>query len=226
MKGGNENEYVSRSKIREKRRKTNLILNSLIGIVLLLIVIISFNIFFGGNDEKAAGNQEQRRETNQVKNDGKRSVSRENDEQAEYEEESQEESGYEQESEEPSAEEADDDTSTEESEPVVTEGGSSPDVKATIVNPSWKPIGTTQTGEHPAAVYDESSVDWQEMLQAISYATGIEQSNMTVWFLGNNGPNKSVGTVSSKSDKRKYKVYIEWVDGQGWKPVKVEELQG
>ncbi|EIJ78967.1 hypothetical protein PB1_15454 [Bacillus methanolicus PB1] len=226
MKGGYENDFASRSRIREKRRKTNLILNSLIGIVLLLIVIVSFNIFFGGNDEKTAGNHEKRTETNQVKNEGNRSESEENDGEEEFEEESQEESNYEKESEDPSDEEADDDSSTQESEPFVTEGGSSPDVKATIVNPDWKPIGTSQTGEHPAAVYDESSVDWQEMLQAISYATGIDQSNMTVWFLGNNGPNKSVGTISSKSDKRKYKVYIEWVDGQGWKPIKVEELHG
>jgi hypothetical protein len=67
-------------------------------------------------------------------------------------------------------------------------------------------------------------VDWQEMLQAISYATGVDQSNMTVWFLGNNGPNKSVGTISTKDQSEKYRVYIDWVDGQGWKPVKVEVL--
>jgi cytoskeletal protein RodZ len=221
LKGGYE-EFGSRSKIRAKRRKTNLILNTLIGIVLLLIFIVSFNIFFAGDDEKAAGNHEQRTENHQEKNDGTVSKSKKNKDQAD-DEEIREESSSEQELEELSDEEETGDD--EESEPIVTPGGSSPDVKATIVNPDWKPIGTTQTGEHPTAVYDESSVDWQEMLQAISYATGIEQSNMTVWFLGNNGPNKSVGTISSKIDKQKYKVYIEWVDGEGWKPVKVEELQ-
>ncbi|UQD52835.1 DNA primase [Bacillus methanolicus] len=223
MKGGFENEYVSRAKIREKRRKTNLILNSLIGIVIILIIIVSFNIFFGGNDEKAAGKQEHRTENIKEKHDGAVSKRKKNNEYAEYKKESQNESDSEKESDQLSAKK--DDSSTGESEPVVKQGGSSPDVKETIVNPNWKPVGTSQAGEHPAAVYDESSVDWQEMLRAISYATGIEQSNMTVWFLGNNGPNKSVGTVSSKSDKRKYRVYIEWVDGQGWKPVKVEELQ-
>ncbi|EAR63631.1 hypothetical protein B14911_06818, partial [Bacillus sp. NRRL B-14911] len=88
-------------------------------------------------------------------------------------------------------------------------------------NPSWQPVGTSQTGEH-TAVYE--GVDWNEMVQAITYATGIPESNMTIWFLGNNGPNQSVGTVSTKDQQEKYRVYIEWVDGQGWKPVKMEEL--
>ena len=108
-------------------------------------------------------------------------------------------------------------------EEVVSEGGNNPDVKATIVNPAWEPVGTTQTGDHPSGVY--GGVDWDEMVQSITYATGIDQSNMTILFLGNNGTNKSVGTIKQKDTGQEYRVYIEWVDGEGWKPTSVEELQ-
>jgi hypothetical protein len=49
---------------------------------------------------------------------------------------------------------------------------------------------------------------------------------MTVWYLGNNNgnPNSSIGTVSTKDKQQTYRVYIEWIDGQGWKPTKVEKL--
>ncbi|MDP4171367.1 MAG: YrrS family protein, partial [Bacillota bacterium] len=108
---------------------------------------------------------------------------------------------------------------------VVSDGGSTSNVAKTIENPDWKPVGTSQTGKH-AAVYDSNSVDWQEMLNAISAATGVARDNMTVWRIGSNqkDPNHSIATISSKDDKKPYRVYIEWVDGQGWKPTKVEEL--
>ena len=62
------------------------------------------------------------------------------------------------------------------------------------------------------------------MVQAITYGTGIEESNMTIVYLGNNGPNKSVGTVKQKDTGQEYRVYIEWVDEKGWKPTLIEEL--
>ncbi|WP_262421774.1 YrrS family protein [Bacillus aquiflavi] len=115
------------------------------------------------------------------------------------------------------------DAETEDSEPVITEGGSSPNVKNTVINPAWKPVGTDQTGEH-TTVFNKDSADWSEMENAISYATGLSHDNMTIWFLGNGGENKAIGTVTSKDNQQVYRVYIEWVDGQGWKPTKVEEL--
>jgi hypothetical protein len=62
------------------------------------------------------------------------------------------------------------------------------------------------------------------MLQTISSATGIDQSNMTVWFLGSDKstPGGSVGTVSAKTKgSQKYRVYLQW-DGSGYKATKVE----
>jgi len=214
------NSRESRFGKREKRKKTNIILNSLIALVIILIIVVSAKIFFGGNnDQELTANEETASESKQNENNkedkGNEIEQNKDKEEKQADKESEEE---EKESEENAEEE-----NQEDKEQVVTEGGSGPDVEKTIENPAWKPVGTSQTGEH-TAVYDQNHVDWQEMLSAISYATGIEQGNMTVWFLGNNGPNSSVGTISTKDQSEKYRVYIDWVDGEGWKPSRVEVL--
>ncbi|TYS44361.1 DUF1510 family protein [Bacillus infantis] len=220
-----ESNGSSRSGKRAKRRKTNIILNTLIGVVLLLIIIVSAAIFLGGNDDEAA-EQAPASEKADPENNDKDNDNNTSDETAGQEEEtdqaedSAQDGGDAENPDEDNGEEAEGDQDIEE-DAEVTDGGSAPDVEKTIVNPSWQPVGTSQTGEH-TAVYE--GVDWNEMVQAITYATGIPESNMTIWFLGNNGPNQSVGTVSTKDQQEKYRVYIEWVDGQGWKPVKMEEL--
>ncbi|CAG9608005.1 hypothetical protein NEOCIP111885_01697 [Pseudoneobacillus rhizosphaerae] len=219
----------SRSNQRAKRRKTNLILNSLIVIVLLLIIIVSFSIFFSNGDKATEKVSDQNIETN--------AKDKEDEANASVEEEETNNTDLEEEAVETTtpvdSETESDDTVTEnetvtepESEDIVTEGSSDPNVKTTITNPDWQAVGTVQSGEH-VPVYNESSTDWQEMLKAISYGTGIEQSNMTVWFLGRNkqGPqNQSVATVTTKDNSQTYRVFIEWVDNQGWKPIKIEEL--
>ncbi|AND41597.1 MULTISPECIES: YrrS family protein [Cytobacillus] len=218
MKG---NSRESRFGKREKRKKTNIILNSLIAFVIVLIIVVSAKIFLGGNNDQAVPADEQ------TASESKQNESSQEDQDNDIEQDKskdKEKADKESDKEEKEAEENEaEDESEEDKEQVVTEGGSGPDVEKTIENPAWKPVGTSQSGEH-TAVYDQNHVDWQEMLSAISYATGIEQGNMTVWFLGNNGPNSSVGTISTKDQSEKYRVYIDWVDGEGWKPSKVEVL--
>ncbi|MDF2038713.1 YrrS family protein [Cytobacillus oceanisediminis] len=218
MKG---NSRESRFGKREKRKKTNIVLNSLIALVIVLIIFVSAKIFFGGNNDQALPADEQTASENESKQNENNQEDQGNDVEKDKEDENIDNDSEEEEKE---AEENEaEDESEEDKEQVVTEGGSGPDVEKTIENPAWKPVGTSQSGEH-TAVYDQNHVDWQEMLSAIQYATGIEQGNMTVWFLGNNGPNSSVGTISTKDQSEKYRVYIDWVDGEGWKPSKVEVL--
>ncbi|RTR35364.1 DUF1510 family protein [Robertmurraya yapensis] len=225
--------YGSRYHRRTKKKKTNIVLNGLIGFVLLLIIVVSINIFFGGNDDERAEQnvEETKGETSnapEATEDESSQVSEDeaSEEETETEQSSTDVSGENEEeaSEEEADEEEMDENEVEEEESgeaVVSEGGSSPNVVKTIVNPAWKPVGTVQTGEHHNT-YD--GVDWEEMVDAISYATGISEDQMTIHFLGNNGPNKSVGTVYTKGKTEIYRVYIEWVDGQGWKPTQVEQL--
>ncbi|PIC78496.1 hypothetical protein CSV74_02935 [Sporosarcina sp. P19] len=97
--------------------------------------------------------------------------------------------------------------------------------KKVVVNPDWKPIGTKQTGEH-VSKYDGQSDDWYEKKKAISYATGMSEDQLYFERIQNGGsPQKSEGIVRSKDNSKKFKVYLEWVDGQGWKPVKMEVMK-
>nr|WP_316047467.1 YrrS family protein [Planococcus glaciei] len=93
------------------------------------------------------------------------------------------------------------------------------------MNTSWEPVGTKQTGKH-VSVYDKGSVDWNEKINAISYATGLSQDNMYVMMIKNGGgPQKSIGVVQSKDKSQKYRVHLEFKDGEGWKPVKMDVLK-
>jgi FtsZ-interacting cell division protein ZipA len=221
----------SRSGYRAKRKKTNLVLNSLIIIVLLLIIFVAYTIFSSGSHKAAS------KKDHPITKTVKKSTSNTKDSKdtAKNEQSSDKTSGDNQSSDKNSSGTQSNDGSnadnqsvpaqSDQSQAVVTNGGSSSNVQKTIENPAWKPLGTSQTGAHTPS-YNTESVDWQEMLNAISYATGLDQSNMIVQFLGRDKTttNASVGTVYSKDKQQKYKVYIKWVDGQGWQPTKVEEL--
>ncbi|MEO2074552.1 MAG: YrrS family protein [Bacillus sp. (in: firmicutes)] len=209
----------SRSGNRAKRKKTNLVLNSLIILVLLLIIFVAYNIFASGNDNAVPKKESPKTEQ---KNTEQKETQTKKKEKSKTEDENSSDSTLEDEQQ---SEEAATTEQPDESQAVVTEGGSSSNVLKTIENPSWKPVGTTQSGEH-TSVYDTNSVDWQEMLQAISYATGLDGSNMTVYWLGRDKStqNGSFATVASKDKQQKYNVYLQWVDGEGWMPTRVEEL--
>ncbi|HDR7533324.1 TPA: YrrS family protein [Bacillus cereus] len=96
--------------------------------------------------------------------------------------------------------------------------------KGSQTNSSWKPIGTVQ-GAKPEMKFKEGTVDWSEMKQAISYAVDVPESQLIFDFIGNNGDNKAYGNVRDKQSNKKYKVDIDWVENQGWKPASVQVLK-
>ncbi|HHB1655319.1 TPA: DUF1510 family protein [Bacillus cereus] len=91
-------------------------------------------------------------------------------------------------------------------------------------NPSWKPIGTEQ-GAKPEMKFKEGTVDWSEMKKAISYAVDVPESQLIFDFIGNNGNNKAYGNIRDKQSNKKYKVNIDWVENQGWKPASVQVVK-
>lgn len=195
-----------RSEIRSKRRKTNMVLNGLIGLVLLLIIIVSVSIF--SKDDPETKQQEQTVEnkinTNDNGNEAAKSAKQDQDT-----------------SEDNASNESENaaETEKEQDEPTITEGGGD-NIQRTIVDPSWEPIGTTQSGPNA-----NETVDWDERVKALAYAINVDESNMTVWYLSRNGQEQAIGTVTAKDNPQQaYRVYLEWVDDEGWKPSKVEEL--
>ncbi|MFC3883022.1 DUF1510 family protein [Bacillus songklensis] len=212
---------------KKKQLKLNRIYNVLIVLVAVLIVFVGGQMMFGNSEEKETAQPAtaQKKEHSHKEKEKVDSMSIYEEGDSEEEPAKGDESAVEEESDEEKSPEEEnlDEENPEESAPVIEENPS-PGVARSITDPNWQPIGTQQSEPH-AATYDKGSVDWNEMLQAVSYATGVNVGDMTVWRIGNNGgPNKAVATISSKSTKQKYRVQIDWVENEGWKPVVMEEL--
>lgn len=216
MDNENNSKLGSRSENRDKIRKANRVYNILLAIVIVAIIAVAIPIFSDNDNDLQNVANDKASENTTVDN-----------EESNKEKDSTQEEAAEENTEEDSADEGKNEDAAEggEGNTIVENSGDS-NVSETYVNDSWEPVGTTQTGEH-VTNYTSDSVDWQEMTQAIAYGAGLSVNNMTVWYIGNGGsPNKAIGTVSSKNDSTKTcRVYIEWEDGQGWKPVKVELLK-
>ncbi|MBD3109547.1 YrrS family protein [Bacillus sp. AGMB 02131] len=218
MDNDNNSKLGSRSENRGKKRKANRIYNILLAIVIVAIIVVAIPIFTSRDDDQTNKSNDTTSSQNKTADN----------EEANTETDSAKEDATEENTKEDTADEAEDkDTADEEEtqENTVVENSGDSNVAETYVNDSWKPVGTTQSGEH-VTNFSTDSVDWQEMKQAIALGAGVSTDNMTVWYIGNGGTNKAIGTVSAKDDSMKtYRVYIEWIDGQGWKPEKVELLK-
>ncbi|MDX1702262.1 MAG: YrrS family protein, partial [Melioribacteraceae bacterium] len=219
--------YSSRTNRPNKPGKMNKILNVLIALVIVLIVITAGFIFLGNDSsERADSTKNEGTERNtQTKTDSTENDSTDPQE-SKLNEETKEDptEGLTTEEVEPNEEEVSEETTesnTEESDsnndPTATGGSVSsspsndPLVSESIVNTSWQPVKTSQTGPH-TSVYEKGHIDWDEKVQTLSYATGLASNNMIIWQLSNGGsPQKSIGVVSSNDKQEKYRVYLQWV---------------
>ncbi|WP_172369335.1 YrrS family protein [Sporosarcina jiandibaonis] len=219
-----DNNY-SRLNRKRGRNQSDKILNILIAIVVLAIIITASIIFLGGdNKNKADVKSPDTTEENSNEDLTSEGADETDNKDSGAEDENQSEENNE---ESDTAEEADETGGSDEVEdPGVVKYESSDEsfVDETIVNTGWEPIGTTQTGEH-VSLYDGKSADWHEKISAISYATNLPEDALIIWRIKNGGsPQKSIGIVSTKDKAEKYRVYLEWVDEKGWKPVKMDVL--
>ena len=237
----------SRTSRKRRRSKSNNILNALIGLVVVLIIITASIIFTGNKDEQQAEREEEAK-TDSAQEEAEEQQDMDLVLEGQADEEEAEtpavesdrteiaqppvdsDQGQNGEStsqrEETTLEPADKEEKTDEGQggKVTYANPDDPVIAETIVNSSWKPIGTTQTGNH-VSQYDGTSVDWQEKKQAIAYSTGIPEESLIYWKIKNGGsPQKSIGIVSTKDKSKKYQVHLEWVDGAGWKPVQMDVL--
>lgn len=224
----NDLQGSSRAGYRSKRKKTNLILNSLIVIVLLLIGFVAYSIFFSGKNTTSSQKNAQ---AIPAKN---QAVAQKQDSRSKPAAAGNNATGMSSASNETIAQNNSGDNTSNTTADNTTnnaavssgQGNNSSQGVQTVNIPNSNAAGTSQPAAQHTTSYDSSSADWKAMLQTISSATGINQSNMTVWFLGSDKSTQggSVGTVSSKNNSsQKYRVYIQW-DGQGYQATKVEKV--
>lgn len=206
----NSNDQQTRES-RHKRQKEDRLLNVLIAAVILAILIVGSVVISGNpkSPEKAAKKGQDEEVTEPKDLDEPNPMPDEQEADTEQTMSDEEEVETEE---------------TEGEETRVITDVSDGIVSQSIVDEAWEPIPTAQQGAHSSS-YDRDSVDWQEKLEAISYATGLSEDGMILWKVKNGGsPQKSIGIISSKDQSEKYRVYLEWVDNEGWKPVKMDVL--
>ncbi len=74
-------------------------------------------------------------------------------------------------------------------------------------------------------MFAEGHIDYEEKLSTIFSVTSLSEENSIIWKITNNGSaDTAIAVVSSKDKEQKYRVSIEWVPNEGWKPVKLEKL--
>lgn len=100
-----------------------------------------------------------------------------------------------------------------------------PVVQEVQTNAAWPVHPTTQTGRH-VSTFEKGHIDYEEKLAAIFSVTDLVQEESFVKKVGNNGSaSNAIAVVTSKDGSKIYRVSIEWMDGAGWKPVKLEVLK-
>ncbi|MBO9130443.1 YrrS family protein [Bacillus sp. 165] len=197
-----QNKDGSRFQQKRKERQKSMILSLAIGIVLVLAATVAYQLFSSSSEPAAKQPETEKKEVKEVKSKKNKENGDTNEEQANKEEAVQPE--------------------TPKDEKVVVTDQQESGVIEAYTNPSWQPIGTSQSEPHTTQ-FSKSSQDWREMTQTLAYAIERNEQDFTILFLGNDGVNKAVGTIMTK-DKQKYKVHIEWIEGQGWKPTLVQQL--
>lgn len=189
----------------EKRRKNTKAISIFIIIGgILLLILIGILVFGGRGDKDSKQNNANSdliiEETEQE--DDQNSNNEDNESDKESKKEKDDESSIEKESAEPSDGNVDE-----------------------AYTANWEPIGTEQHGEHTTQFKKETQ-DWKEMEHAASIATELNVEDMTTWRIENGGePQKTIATVSDSDETKVYRVYLSWIDGEGWQPTKVEVLK-
>ncbi|OFD79317.1 YrrS family protein [Bacillus mycoides] len=229
----------SRFQAKQQNRRNKGIFNIAFSVVLVTVGIVTYQLFFTSDTSKKAIAQEKKAtKIEEKKNEDKEAAKieekkNEDKEAAKIEEKKNEdkEAAKIEEKKNEDKETAHLEEKQKVEEPVKTNENENKEGEKTIsqekgsqTNPSWKPIGTEQ-GAKPAMKFKEGTVDWNEMKKAISYAVDVPESQLIFDFIGNSGNNKAYGNVRDKQSNKKYKVDIDWVENQGWKPVSVQVVK-
>ncbi len=225
----NDSDKHSRVNKFEKRRKNTKVISILMIVGALLLIVLILSWFFGGSNKDTSesspdisetenndtGNENNTGEnaTNQPNNDDENNhnnhngLENNNDDEADTDNENNDETSENEEVEIKEVEVSDQDENIE-----------------SAYTGNWQPIGTEQSEPHETQ-FDDETVDWEEMKQAIALASDLDADEMIIWRIGNDGEQKAVGTVSPSDNSETYRVYISWITDEGWKPTQVEILK-
>lgn len=210
MSNGQESLTRSENKRRDQRKqksKVDKILNILIAVVSILIVLNVVTIFSDNETDKISEKDQAIEKQNENNNQENEDTNTESNEVVAAQETDSQEEPY-----------------SENSAELIVESSDDPMVEEVMINPEWEVTPTEQTGEHVSA-YQSGHIDYEEKLETFRNAVQLDESEIIFWSVKNNGSTESaVAVVSTKDKSENYRIYIEWIENQGWIPVKVEKL--
>src|SRR5699024_7032873 len=191
----------------DKRRKNTKSISILaVAAAVMVLLLVGIGIFGGGNKQNSASEFVI---SNPETTEGQSSVQAES---ATAEEEEEIEDEKEQNSDEDDKDKEEKETNQnkdlEESEP--TDGHATEAYTA-----DWEPIGTDQEGPHTTD-FSDGSQDRTEIKQAVVEITDLDPDNMVEWRISNGGDQKVIATVSNEEQTEIYRVFLSWVDEEGW----------
>jgi len=202
----------------EKRRKNTKSISVLIVVGAILVIMLPIVLIFGGGEgdqsvssDVVISNPESTGETTAAANEGLEPLEEESTDQEENSESADEEGN----------EEGNEDENNEDAELEETKPTDENAVEAYTAD--WEPIGTEQEGQHTTN-YNDGSQDRQEIREAIVQITGLNPDDMIEHWIGNGGDQQVIATVSDSSQAEIYRVFLTWVDGEGWMPTQLEVL--
>lgn len=202
----------------EKRRKNTKSISILIVVgSILLIILLAIGIFGGGEEQnKASEVVISNPESTGGSSDEEDMTVEEDEQEGSSEDEMEEDTEIEEDEEKEDEEENNEDKELEETEP--TDGHAIESYTA-----DWEPIGTEQEGPHTTN-YSDGSQDRIEIKEAVVQVTELNPDDMIEWRIANGGDQKVIATVSDGAQSEIYRVFLSWVDGEGWQPTQLEVL--
>lgn len=186
-----------------KRRKNRKMLSTMLAVGGIFLVLLVISLVFGSNDTEKTADKEGTDET--LSNETGEAKDQPDDDKPEMNDE----------------EESDSDKDDVKKEKIETPDD---DNVVEAYKGDWEPIGTDQEGQHTIQL-DEGSEDREEIEEAARMGAELDEDNMTLWWVTGEGAQEVVATVSDKDDPKTSRVYLKWVDKEGWKPTKVEVLK-
>ncbi|MGR9049281.1 YrrS family protein [Halobacillus faecis] len=227
----NKQSPYSRSGRYEKKRRGTKMLTWLVGAGSVFMVLLVGLMVFGGEDQKGqaqdTASQEVTKEEEGPKEDsqaeaGETSDKNDKEEIDKQEEDTEEKSDKQQ----VSIEEFEELKPIEDEKGLKIEKSDDPNVER-VITKDWPVIPTEMetNGEH-RITYQSGSQDYKELQEAIRSAVGLSEDNIIYWDVSNRGHHqKAKATVSDKNKTGYLRVQIDWIEGQGYKPVKLEILK-
>ncbi|GGA69032.1 YrrS family protein [Ornithinibacillus halotolerans] len=214
----NFNRYSRVNKFEKRRKNTKLISILMVAATILVLLLIGLWLF--GPDDQADDSTNNSSQVDNANNSENTSEDNGEDPASTNDESSQSNDGENSSENEDNQSSENVDEQNEEDTPVNSEDEN---VISTI-NDNWEPVGTEQEGPH-SINFTEDSQDRIEMEKAVLHATGLAEDDMIPWWLERGGDQQVIATVSNRAETAIYRVYLSWIDNQGWQPTLVEILE-